>query len=384
VCVHGNPTWSYAFRRVLAAPPAGWRVLAVDQLDMGYSDRTGVVRRLADRIEDLGGLTAALGLRGPVVLVAHDWGGPVALGWALAHRDQVAGLVLTNTAVHQPSDAAAPTLIRAARLPGMLETVTVRTPTFVRGTSALSRPPLPAAVRDAYAAPYATADRRVAVGGFVRDIPLDPEHPSAATLDGIAASLARVRGRAGAAAVGPADPVFSDRYLHDLEARLPHADVHRVEGASHLTPEDTDLAAAVRQWVAARVPAGGGLQEDAVAAGHRRRRAGGTGPADDATDPWTAGPSGRPRPRAAPGHDHRDRRTRLGRSEPAPAPSPHLRDLRLRAPRAGRRPPPARGGPASASPASSPPGSTSPRCCTPAGGSARSWSSPTPGSGPGG
>jgi olefin beta-lactone synthetase len=258
LCVHGNPTWSYAFRGVLAAPPDGWRVIAVDQLDMGFSERTGVVRRLADRIADLGGLTAALGLRGPVVLVAHDWGGPVALGWALAHREQVAGLVLTNTAVHQPSDAAAPSLIRAARLPGVLETVTVRTPAFVRGASALSRPPLPAAIRDAYAAPYATDTRRVAVGDFVRDIPLDPAHPTAATLDGIAASLGAFADVPALLLWGPADPVFSDRYLHDLEARLPHADVHRVEGASHLTPEDTDLAGAVRRWVAARVPAGGG------------------------------------------------------------------------------------------------------------------------------
>jgi olefin beta-lactone synthetase len=260
LCVHGNPTWSYAFRGLLAAPPDGWRVVAVDQLDMGYSERTGVDRRLADRIEDLSGLTAALRLRDPVVLVAHDWGGPVALGWALAHRSQVAGLVLTNTAVHQPPDAAAPSLIRAARLPGMLDTVTVRTPTFVRGATALSWPPVPAAIRDAYAAPYDTAARRAAVGGFVRDIPLDPDHPSAATLDGIAASLGAFADVPVLLFWGPADPVFSDRYLHDLEARLPHADVHRVEGASHLTPEDTDLAGAVRQWVAARVPAGAGVE----------------------------------------------------------------------------------------------------------------------------
>jgi olefin beta-lactone synthetase len=108
LCIHGNPTWSYAFREIVAAPPAGWRAIAVDQLDMGYSDRTGTTRRLAHRIEDLGCFTAALELSGPVVLVAHDWGGPIALGWALTHPADVAGLVLTNTAVHQPADAAAP------------------------------------------------------------------------------------------------------------------------------------------------------------------------------------------------------------------------------------------------------------------------------------
>jgi pimeloyl-ACP methyl ester carboxylesterase len=41
LCVHGNPSWSYLWRRLVAAPPAGWRVVAIDHLDMGFSDRTG-------------------------------------------------------------------------------------------------------------------------------------------------------------------------------------------------------------------------------------------------------------------------------------------------------------------------------------------------------
>ncbi len=253
LCVHGNPTWSYTFRDLLAEPPPGWRVVAVDQLEMGYSERTDQSRPLARRIGDLARLTSALELTGPVIPVGHDWGGPIALGWALAHQAQVAGVVLSNTAVHQPPDAAVPTLIRGARLRGLLDAVTVRTPTFVRGATALSRPPLPRAVRDAYAAPYATPARRVGVGGFVRDIPLDADHPSATTLDAVADGLRELAGVPVLLFWGPLDPVFSDRYLHDLEARLPHADVHRAEGASHLAPEDADLAGAVARWLAARV-----------------------------------------------------------------------------------------------------------------------------------
>ncbi len=48
---------------------------------------------------------------------------------------------------------------------------------------------------------------------------------------------------------GPDDKVFSDLYLHDLEARLPHADVHRFVGAAHMVPEDADVAGAVWAWV---------------------------------------------------------------------------------------------------------------------------------------
>ena len=115
LAVHGNPTWSYLWRRLLAEAPADWRVIAVDQIGMGYSDRPDGMRRLADRVADLSRLTDAMEVTGPVVTVAHDWGGPVSLGWALAHRDPLAGVVLANTAVHQPEGSPAPTLIRLAR-----------------------------------------------------------------------------------------------------------------------------------------------------------------------------------------------------------------------------------------------------------------------------
>ena len=68
-----------------------------------------------------------------------------------------------------------------ARTEGVRQTVCVATPTFVRATSALSRPALPRGVRDALAAPYASPSARRAVGDFVADIPLDPAHPLALT-----------------------------------------------------------------------------------------------------------------------------------------------------------------------------------------------------------
>ena len=77
LCVHGNPTWSYLWRRVIASAPPRVRVIAIDQLNMGFSERTGRVRRLQQRIDDLTSLTDTLEIRGPVVTLAHDWGGPI-------------------------------------------------------------------------------------------------------------------------------------------------------------------------------------------------------------------------------------------------------------------------------------------------------------------
>ena len=252
LCVHGNPSWSYLWRKVLAGAPDGIRVIAVDQLDMGFSERSGVKRRLGDRVEDLCRLTDTLEITGPVVTIAHDWGGPVSLGWAQRHVHQLAGVVLTNTAVHQPEGSPAPSLIRAARAPGIFQATTVTTATFVHGAIELSRPRLTKGVREAILAPYGTSERRQAIGDFVEDIPLDPSHPSAATLDEIAAGLDQLSDVPALLLWGPSDPVFSDLYLHDLEARIPHADVHRFVGASHFVTEDADVAGALFAWLASQ------------------------------------------------------------------------------------------------------------------------------------
>lgn len=249
LCVHGNPTWSYLWRDLLAEAPPNVRVIAVDQLDMGYSERTGTERRLARRIRDLDAVVGELGVQGPVVTVAHDWGGPISLGWAQRHREQLAGVVLMNTAVHQPTDSLAPRLIRMVRVRWMLRLACVTTPAFLRGALLLARPRLPRSIRRAYETPYRGPDRREAIGGFVEDIPLSDTHPSKRTLDEVAAGLSDLVDVPSLLLWGATDPVFSGRYLSDLAARLPGSEIHRFGDAGHLLPEDKEVAAAVHAWV---------------------------------------------------------------------------------------------------------------------------------------
>ncbi|MGG7308399.1 alpha/beta fold hydrolase [Curtobacterium sp. AB451] len=264
LCVHGNPTWSYLWRSVLrtsldvaAAGGPAWRVVAVDQLDMGFSERTGAQHGLADRVRDLGALTDELGLTGPVVTLGHDWGGVVSLGWAVDHPDLVVAVTTCNTAVHQPDDAPIPAPLRLALRPELLGRATVLTPAFLETTLAIAHPRLDRPVADAYRAPYRGAARRGGIGGFVADIPVDADHPSAPELDRIAAGVAALDVPA-LVMWGPRDPVFLERYLDDLADRLPHADVHRFEGAGHLLPDDADVAGTVFDWLGDHLPDGHG------------------------------------------------------------------------------------------------------------------------------
>ena len=254
LCVHGNPTWSYLWRRFLASAEPGWRVVAVDQLGMGYSERPVRTRSLAERIDDLDSVTDALGITGRLVVAGHDWGGPISLGWAERHRDRVAGLILANTGVSLPADARPLILIPLVRSHLLREVVCVRTATFVRAAARLGRHQLPPGVRAALRAPYLSAERRQAVGDFVADIPLTPTHPSRAALDRVAIRLADLGGIPLLLLWGPRDPVFSPAFLRDLERRLPQADVHRYAGASHLVIEDAPEAAEhAWSWIRMRV-----------------------------------------------------------------------------------------------------------------------------------
>lgn len=250
LCVHGNPTWSYLWRSLLAAgAPQGWRVVAVDQLDMGYSERTGRKRKLADRVRDLEDFVSALELRGPLITVGHDWGGVISAGFAERNRGNLSAVILTNTAVHQDPGSPIPAPLRLALNGAVHRLGTSITPAFLDTTLALARPKLAKGVRTAYRAPYLTPSRRRGIEQFVADIPVGPEHPSHQELVRIAEGIRTLEVPA-LMLWGPADPIFSDPYLDDLAERLPHADVHRFEGAGHLVAEDRDIAAPVFEWLA--------------------------------------------------------------------------------------------------------------------------------------
>jgi len=269
VAVHGNPTWSYLWRALvnasLARAEAGgpvWRVLAVDQLEMGFSERTPLRRTLAQRVADLGALVEGLGIRGPIVTIGHDWGGPVSLGWAVEHRDRLAAVIALNTAVHHPDGASLPFALRVATARGMLAAGTTGTTAFLDTTLALAE--LDPAVKAAFRSPYATVARRRGIGGFVADIPATPGHESTPALHRMSEGLRELDVPA-LLLRGPKDPVFGEDHLDDLTDRLPHADVHRFEGAGHLIAEERPYADVVLDWLDEKVV-------DAVTPATRSRR----------------------------------------------------------------------------------------------------------------
>ena len=81
VCLHGNPTWGFLFRNLLARLRQDFRVIVPDHVGCGLSDQPqDVFFRADDRIAHLEELLEQLGV-GRFSLVMHDWGGRSARAW---------------------------------------------------------------------------------------------------------------------------------------------------------------------------------------------------------------------------------------------------------------------------------------------------------------
>lgn len=97
VMVHGNPTWSFLYRHLVKQLRPDYRCIAMDHLGFGLSDKPEDWTYLPeDHGANLTRMIQGLNLKG-ITLVVQDWGGPIGLSYAVAHPDNVAGLILLNS-----------------------------------------------------------------------------------------------------------------------------------------------------------------------------------------------------------------------------------------------------------------------------------------------
>ncbi len=243
--VHGNPTWSFYYRSLMAAlPPLGLRAIAADHIGMGRSDKPSAddyPHTLSRRVSDLGAFIDGLALTEPLSLVVHDWGGAIALAWAVDNVERIDKLVVLNTgAFPLPPDKTLPWTLRAARLPVLGDWAVTRLNAFSLGALTLGsgRRWLPAEARAGLLAPYDCPQHRVAVSRFVQDIPLRPSDAAYPVLARVEQRLHLLRNTPTLVCWGMRDPVFDEVVLDHLLSFLPQADVHRFADAGHYVLED--------------------------------------------------------------------------------------------------------------------------------------------------
>ncbi len=241
--LHGNPTWSFYWRRLIKALRGTHRVIAPDHIGCGKSDKPDDARypyRLERRIADVEQLVEHLSLS-DVTLMVHDWGGMIGTGWADRHPELVTRLVLLNTAgFGLPATKRMPSSLWLARNTGVGAVLVRGFNAFARGATRLcvTRRPLEPEVRDGLIAPYDSWDNRRAVLRFVQDIPLRPGDPGFEIVDGVGRRVEQFDDRPVLICWGARDFVFDDHFLRVWQQKLPHAEVHRFADAGHYVLED--------------------------------------------------------------------------------------------------------------------------------------------------
>ena len=239
VMVHGNPTWSYYFRNLIHLFRETHRVIALDHMGCGLSDKPSEYSYCLDKhIENLGTLLNTLQIE-RFSLIVHDWGGAIGIGCALKQLDKIDKIVILNTAAFRSSRI--PMRISLCRVP-ILGEILVRLFNGFAGPArfmAVTKKMAPETARS-YLAPYDSWQNRIAIYRFVQDIPLAPTHQSYETLVGIEERLPLIRQHKIPLLIiwGGKDFCFNDAFFTEWRKRFPEAQSHYFSDGGHYILED--------------------------------------------------------------------------------------------------------------------------------------------------
>jgi len=255
VMVHGNPTWSFYYRRLIENLKPDFRCLVPDHIGMGLSDRAeepGYHYTLEQRVADLGHWLDAVEPERPVDLVVHDWGGAIGLSWAVHHIERVRRVVLLNTwAFNIPVGESLPRSLKFART--RLGSFLIQRFNAFSGLAVRMASPqgLDPEVARGLVAPYRNGpDSRLATLRFVQDIPLSAQDPAWAVLADTESRLHQLKDKPVLIHWGGKDFVFDNRVLDLWRDKLPGKPIRYHADAGHYVLEDAhaEIVPAVRRW----------------------------------------------------------------------------------------------------------------------------------------
>lgn len=239
--VHGSPVSSFSFRHQIAALREKFRVVAPDLVGFGRSSAPDCGADFGLQAEVLRGLMDELALD-DLRLVAHDWGGPIALAATAQRPEQLRRLVLINTSALP--DFKPPLYWRVFIGPGIGELLFVRLNLFARGLPFLLRASRRADIRRIYTTPFHREGTRRTVLALER-------------LAGFREQTERVISALGMMRVptlllwGHPDPYFRERELERMRSTFHWAALRVLPRGGHFPQEDLpeDLTSSLCEFI---------------------------------------------------------------------------------------------------------------------------------------
>ncbi len=242
LCLHGEPTWSYLYRRMIPPLAGAARVVCPDYFGFGRSDKpvdqawytfdrhSASIARLVSEL-DLTELT----------VVVQDWGGPIGLRLAIEQPERVARLVILNTGVgggRPPNDVWLRFREIVRQAGGEFEAARLIRRACVRGLSE--------AVAAGYDAPFPVPEAKAGALAFPEQVPSEPEHPNTRPLLAIREALERWE-KPALVLFGDSDPIFPPQVADAIARHIPGAlPAETITNAGHFVQEDAGEEVAAR------------------------------------------------------------------------------------------------------------------------------------------
>lgn len=237
VFVHGNPTWSFYFRKIILPLRENYRCIALDHPGCGLSEKDPSIKlRLEDRGLILEKFLDTLGIK-KCHLVVHDWGGAIAMEFATRYPERVASVTVTNTAAF-PAEWMS-WRIKLCKLPIIGRLLNYYLNGFLRAAMHMTTvKPLAKSIKNGYLLPYKKMRDRESIDQFVKDIPMDEKHPTYSILKGIRERLNSFNDQQILLLWGMQDFCFSPYFYKKWREIYPLAKAVAFEDAGHFLFEE--------------------------------------------------------------------------------------------------------------------------------------------------
>lgn len=240
VCLHGEPTWGYIYRKFIPPLSKTNRLIVPDHMGFGKSDvPTNLPYTLAQHIDNLTKLVLELDLE-DMTLMGQDWGGPIMFGFAVNYPDRVKRLIIMNTGIGvypEGTKTWVNDMIQKGTYEKTLGNLKKSLPGLLAGGVSKGTKITETMIR-AYTAPFPDKTSCRGAMAFPLDIPVGRNHPSAALMHSIVERRNLLRDKDKIIIWGMQDPVFPRFILDWWLSAYPGTETHKLQDASHFLQED--------------------------------------------------------------------------------------------------------------------------------------------------
>jgi haloalkane dehalogenase len=244
--LHGEPTWSFLYRKLIPPLADVARCVAPDYFGFGRSDKPTERGWYSyeRHVVSIARLAEHLDLR-RITLVVQDWGGPVGFRFAVENPERVARIVVMNTGIgaRAPSD-------EWLRFQSFMRRVGTEIVAGQLVRLSLVQPTTDAIIA-AYDAPFPVPESRIGIVQFPELVATSSEHASAPAMLVVRERL-RELDRPALVLFSDSDPIFTRRAAEVMADLLPNAELDPpVEGAGHFLQEDRGeaLGRRIAEWL---------------------------------------------------------------------------------------------------------------------------------------